>query len=123
MEIRNGMPGLKQAGKVANDRLITHLQKYGYSPCARTPALWKHATRPVTFTLCVDDFGIKYVGTENVEHLIRALRDMYTITVDWQGALYLGLTIKWDYTNGKVTISMPGYIAAVLRRFQHPIPS
>ena len=44
MEIRKGMPGLKQAGKVANDRLITHLHKYGYSPCARTPALWKHAT-------------------------------------------------------------------------------
>jgi hypothetical protein len=123
MEIRKGMPGLKQAGKVANDRLITHLAKYGYAPCAQTPALWRHTTRPVTFTLCVDDFGIKYEGKQHVEHLLNALRDLYTITVDWKGELYLGLTIKWDYANGRVTISMPGYIAAVLLRFQHPMPS
>ena len=50
MEIRKGMPGLKQAGKVANDRLITHLAKYGYAPCKRTPVLWKHKSRPITFT-------------------------------------------------------------------------
>ena len=123
MEIRKGMPGLKQAGKVANDRLITHLRKYGYAPCERTPALWKHSTRPVTFTLCVDDFGIEYEVTENVEHLLRALRDMYTITVDWKGALYVGITIVWDYANGKVTISIPGYIAVVLRQFQYLMPS
>ena len=82
MEIRKGMPGLRQAGKVANERLVTHLATYGYAPCARTPALWKHTTRSVTFTLCVDDFGIKYVGKQHVDHLLNALRDMYTITCD-----------------------------------------
>ena len=60
IEIRKGMPGLKQAGKVANKRLTEHLTKYGYQPVARNPALWKHTTRQTTFTLCVDDFGVKY---------------------------------------------------------------
>jgi hypothetical protein len=32
MEIRKGTPGLKQAGRIANDRLTLHLAKYGYSP-------------------------------------------------------------------------------------------
>jgi hypothetical protein len=39
LEIRKGMPGLKQAGKIANDRLTKHLGKYGYTPAPRTPAL------------------------------------------------------------------------------------
>ena len=32
MEIRKGVPGLKQAGKISNDRLTKHLAKYGYGP-------------------------------------------------------------------------------------------
>ncbi len=39
MEIQKGMPGLKQAGKIANERLRKHLAKYGYTPAKRTPAL------------------------------------------------------------------------------------
>ena len=97
MEIRKGMPGLKQAGKVANDRLVAHLAKYGYAPCKRARALWKYTSRPITFTLCVDDFGIKYVGKQHIEHQLNALQDLYTITEDWKGELYLGSTLKWDY--------------------------
>ena len=39
MEIRKGMPGLKQAGKVANTRLQKHLATYGYAPVPCTPSL------------------------------------------------------------------------------------
>ena len=39
MEIRKGMPGLRQVGKVSNEHLVTHLAKYGYAQCARTTAL------------------------------------------------------------------------------------
>jgi hypothetical protein len=49
IEIRKGMPGLKQAGPIASDRLTAHLAKSGYAPVARTPLLWKHATLPVVF--------------------------------------------------------------------------
>jgi hypothetical protein len=27
-----------------------------------TPGLWTHKTRPILFSLVVDDFGVKYVG-------------------------------------------------------------
>ena len=82
MEVRKGIPGLKQAGKVANERLTKHLAKYGYAPVPRTPALWRHTTRQTCFTLCVDDFGIKYYNRADADHLFNALRDMYTISVD-----------------------------------------
>ena len=117
------MPGLKQAGKVANDRLVTHRAKYGYAPCKRTPALWKHESRPITFTLCVDKFGIKYFGKQHSDHLLNALQNLCSTIVDWKGELYLGLTSKWDYIRRQVNLSMPDYIPSVLLRFQHPTPS
>jgi hypothetical protein len=122
MEIRKGMPGLKQAGRIANDRLQKHLAHFGYAPVARTPSLWKHATRPVTFSLVVDDFGVKYVDKQHAEHLIHALTQLYQISIDWAGELYLGLTLKWDYPNRTVDISMPGYVTSALHKFQHPPP-
>jgi hypothetical protein len=72
MEIRKGMPGLKQAGRIANDRLTIHLAKFGYRPVPVTPSLWTHDTCPVDFSLVVDDFGVKYVGKEHAMHLLTA---------------------------------------------------
>ena len=122
MEIRKGMPGLKQAGRIANDRLVKHLAPYGYVPVRHTPSLWRHTHRPITFTLVVDDFGIKYEGREHFDHLIAALRDLYTVTVDEHGKKYLGLTMDWHHDQGYVDISMPGYVERALHRFQHPHP-
>jgi hypothetical protein len=122
MEIRKGIPGLKQAGRIANDRLTKHLAKYGYAPVPRTPSLWAHATRPVQFSLVVDDFGVKYTGREHADHLLQALQDLYTVTEDATGSLFSGLTIEWHYDKRYVDISMPMYIPALLHKFQHPMP-
>ena len=121
--MRKGIPCLKQAGKVANDRLKHHLAKFGYYPAPRTPALWLHKTRQISFTLCVDDFGIKYVTRTDAEHLLNCLRKLYEISVDWSGKNYIGLTLKWDYTKRTVSISMPNYIENVLVRYQHKKPT
>ena len=74
MEIWKGMLGLNQAGRISNKRLTKHLQKHGYTPCPHTPALWRHNTLPIVFTLVVDDFGVKYTGKHNADQLINALR-------------------------------------------------
>ena len=60
-EIRKGMNGLPQAGILAYNRLVKHLALSGYTPVQPTPGLFRHATRPVTFSLVVDEFAIKYV--------------------------------------------------------------
>ena len=97
IEVQKGMSGLKQAGKIANDRLTSHLAKFGYVPTERTPALWVSKNSNLTFTLCVDDFGIKYTAKKDVEHLINALRSLYKFSIDWTGRKYIGLTLDWDY--------------------------
>ena len=82
VEIQKGMPGLKQAGKIAHDRLREHFKKYGYAPVQRTPVLWKHNSTKIVFSLVVDDFGIKYIGKTDALHLIQALQNSYEITID-----------------------------------------
>jgi hypothetical protein len=59
IETRKGMYGLPQVGIIANNKLRTHLATFGYIPTKHTPDLWKHKTRPVQFSLVVDDFGVK----------------------------------------------------------------
>jgi hypothetical protein len=122
IEIRKGMYGLPQAGILASKRLTKHLATFGYYPTAQTPGLWRHKTRPISFSLVVDDFGIKYVGRQHAEHLVAALKALYPVTTDWKGELYCGLTLHWDYTARTVDLSMPGYIPAALHKFQHPEP-
>ena len=97
MEIRKGTPGLKQAVRIANERLTKYLQNHGYAPCPRTPTLWRHNTLPVVFTLVVDDFGVKYTSKHNAEHLINVICAIYTSTVNQTGSLYCGLTLAWEY--------------------------
>jgi hypothetical protein len=65
IEIRKGMYGLKQARLLANQLLQTRLAPFGYYPALHTPGLWLHKTRPISFTIVVDDFAVKYVGTQH----------------------------------------------------------
>ena len=74
---------------------------------------------PISFTLVVDGFGIKYSGKEHVHHLIQVLKQDYKIEEDWRGTRYIRLTVDWDYRRREVHISMPGYIEKVLAGFGH----
>jgi hypothetical protein len=116
------MYGLPQAGILAQELLEQRLNKHGYFQNKAIPGLWMHQTRPISFTLVVDDFGIKYVEQEHVMHLISILKEHYELSEDWKGTKFIGLTLKWDYSGRKVHISMPGYINDALTRFHHKRP-
>ena len=122
VEIRKGMYGLPQAGILAQQLLEQRLNEHGYSQSKAVPGLWTHKTRPISFTLVVDDFGVKYVGKEHATHLISILKQFYEISEDWTGSKYIGITFDWDYVNGRVHLSMPGYISKALQRFGHERP-
>ncbi len=86
------------------------------------PGLWKHESRPLTFTLVVDDFGVKYESKDDVDHLIASMKSAYKLTEDWTGNLYCGISLDWDYINQTVDISMPGYITKKLQEYNHALP-
>jgi hypothetical protein len=97
VEIRRGIYGLPQAGILDNEQLVQHLSIYGYYPTKNTPGLFRHQSRDISFSLVVDDFGYKYVGKEHADHLIAELQALYSITIEWDGTLYCGITFKWNY--------------------------
>ena len=87
MEIQKGMYGLPQAWKIINDKLKLYLAKFGYEPAPITPGLWRHQTRPLQFSIVVDDFEIKYERQEDITHLLDALKTIYKISEDRGGKL------------------------------------
>ena len=122
-QVDKGLYGLVQAGKLAYDQLLRRLTSAHFYPAPHANGLFLHHTRPISFTLCVDDFGVKYTRKEDIEYLVATLQQDYKLTIDWTGSNYLGLSLQWDYTNRTVDISMPGYIEQALHRFQHPSPA
>jgi hypothetical protein len=82
IKVHKGMYGLPQAGILANQLLARRLAVHGYHQTKFTSGLWRHVTRPIHFTLVVDDFGVQYVGQEHSQHLIYALKKNYTVSQD-----------------------------------------
>ena len=72
--VTKGMYGLPQSGRISYAALLKHLDLYGYHPSSKPPGICKHSSRPIHFTLVVDDFGVKYSGKEHDLHLKEALK-------------------------------------------------
>jgi hypothetical protein len=116
---KRGMCGLPQEGILANELLEKRFNKHGYRQSKLVPGLWKHDTRPIQFTLVVDNFGVKYVGEEHAQHLNNTLKEHYKLTCDWTGPQYIGITLDWDYKKRQEHLSMPNYVKKALKQFQH----
>ncbi len=123
LEMQQAVWGLPQAGILTNKLLRKRLLPHGHYKCANTPGLWKRKTRPILFTLVVDNFGLKYVGKEHVDHLIWCIKQKYELAKDWMGDLYWGIKLNWDYNAHTLDISMPGYIKKLLLQYKHCMPS
>ena len=121
-EIRQAMYGLKQDKFIANKHLNRVLEKSGYYASKHTPGLLLHKTRPINFTIVVDDFGKKYTK-KNAIHLVNTLRANYPIKEDWSGKKYIGIDLNWDYKKRTLKICMPNYTLSALLLFQHLKPS
>jgi hypothetical protein len=71
----------------------------------------------------VDNFGVKYVNKDDVNHLIKCLKEKYKLTKDWDGNLYCGIKLNWNYDNCTLDILTPGYIIIQLWKYKHAIPT
>ena len=98
------------------------LNAEGYRQDTLVPGLWTHLWRPVTFTLCVDDIAVKYVGKQHIDHLMTVLSSHFTISSVCTGSLYLGLNRDWDYEKREVHLSMLSYVQDAPTRFHHSRP-
>ncbi len=78
-KIHQGMfGGLLQAGIIAQELLAKRLKEHGYTQSETAPGLWTHEWRPITFSLVVDNFGVKYIRGEHAQHLLQMVQKYYT---------------------------------------------
>ena len=71
----------------------------------------------------VNNFDIKCTRDKYLQHLMSALRDKYTISVDMEYKLFCGITLKWDYIKLNFRLSMPDYVLLAIERFKHCRPT
>ncbi len=76
------MYGSPQAGILAKEQLEERLNKHRCKQSTFTPGFWTHEWRPISFSLVVDDFGVKYIGKEHADHLISIISSNYNSTVN-----------------------------------------
>jgi hypothetical protein len=116
VEINDGIYGLPQSGLLAQLDLIKLLAANGYHMTS-TSCLFRHETRDITFSLIVDDFGVKYTKEADVEHLLGVLNTVYKTHVDWSCNHFLGITLDWDYSARTLDTSMPEFVKKALKRY------
>jgi len=107
---------------LVNKLLKQHLAKHGYDKLKHTPGLFKHHTRPILFTLVVNNFGIPYEGAGHLKHLLNILKLFYNVEVNMSGGLYCGITLDWHYKDKYVDISMPNYVWKQLIKYKWDKP-
>ena len=86
-----------------------------------TPSLWWHQTRPLQFSLVLDDFGIQ-LKTKLISPISYKHKKIYKISEDCEGKLYCGRSLEWNQFKQKVLVSMSNYVTKALHKFQKPIP-
>ena len=111
--------GLKQAGRIAHDDLVKRLAKEGYKKAPLVEGYFTHHTRPISFTLVVDDFLIKYTNEEDLKHLEDTIGHYYKLKVDVEAKQYVGIHLKWDYKERTVRLLMDGYVEQALKELEH----
>jgi hypothetical protein len=94
-KICQSMYGLLQAEIIAQELLAKNLRKHGYTQSETMPGLWTHEWCPITFSLNVDDFGVKYIGEKHAQHLLQTVQKYYTCLFEKEGERYCRLTINW----------------------------
>jgi len=115
-EVNKTMYGLPQAGRLAQDALLAQLAQHGYHQ-TQTSMLFRHTDNGTTFSLVVDDFGVKYTNRAGAQHLIDTLQNSgYELSIDWEGRKYLGFQLDFATDRLSVALSLPGYIDKVLRQ-------
>ena len=57
---------------------------HGYYEVKNTPGLCTHISRPIQFTVLVDNFSVKYTRRKDAEHLLGVLEKEFTaLSTDW----------------------------------------
>ena len=67
----------------------------------------------------MDTFGVKHVGKEDSDHLMKIFEEFYVVDKDWDNKKYFEITMDFDYVKQQFHILMTGYCDESLILFWH----
>jgi len=113
-EVNGSLYGHPAAGRFSNKDLVQHLESHGYIQSPNVPCLFSNKDKSITFTLIVDDIGIKYInGSTEIDHLLRILQkptSKWDIKIDRTGSQYNGQRLTWNYDKNTLIADVPNYV-------------
>ena len=115
-EVVGSMYGHPAAGLISYTDLTTHLASHGYHQSRLIPCLFMNHDKSITFTLVVDDIGIKYKhGSGEIDHLQKVLAkpiSKWDVKFDLTGSQYNGQRLQWNYGTSDSTLikDVPAYM-------------
>ena len=124
-EVVGSMYGHPAAGLIAYTDLVTHLAAHGYFQSRLIPCLFMNQDKSITFTLVVDDIGIKYKhGSGEIKHLQKILAkpcSKWDVKFDLTGSQYNGQRLQWNYDKSNPTLikDIPAYMKQAAQEL-HP---
>ena len=75
VEIQQGMYILPQAGILVTRKIRHYLSIFGYIQVKHTYSLFRHKTHKLSFTLVIDDFGVKCSVHADLDHLNNSIQN------------------------------------------------
>ena len=118
-KLRKGLYGLKQGGRIWNQKIDRYLKTQGYTPSDADPCIYvKHNQgKIVIIALYVDDTIIASNCNEMLLDAKKMLNEKFDMTDLGEVKSILGMSVERNRAKGVLTINQSAYLRSVLERF------
>ena len=118
-KLRKGLYGLKQSGRVWNEKIDKYLKSQGYTPSDADPCIYvKHNKgKMVVIALYVDDTVIASDCNKMLHAAKRMLSEKFDMTDLGEAKSILGMSIRRNRKKGVLFVNQSAYLQSVLERF------
>jgi hypothetical protein len=121
-KLTKALYGVKQAHLAWHTRLCADLVSMGFAELPSALCLFMRRTGSVVFVILVyvDDLGILSSSRQVLEDVVDWLGKLYELRAPHGMTSFLGVQIDWSTLGDvcRMSMSQPGYVPSVLRRFQ-----
>ena len=118
-KLRKGLYGLKQGGRIWNEKIDKYLKSQGYIPSDADPCIYVKCKKGkiVIIALYVDDTIIVTNCNDMLHSAKKMLNEKFDMTDLGEVKSILGMSIKRNRKDGVLTINQSAYLRSVLERF------
>ena len=112
-ELLKCLYGLKQSGRHWNCHLRSTLNDIGFIQSSVDPCLYKHTNHPIYILIYVDDILI--AAEPDRMHIAKTdLKKRYVLKDLGRISWYLGMSLHYDFSAGKLCITQSAYVESIL---------